>query len=324
LARLVSNRRGRRLGECGRRDPLSVKPVLGPAGRAYGLRKWRGGTSVAGVGADVERTENPDAGSVAPARATAGAGREFFTGVSFLLRGIGMYARSPRLMFLGLVPAAISGALLLGGFIALIYFVDDLSTLVTPFADNWASGVRQTTRVVAGIAIVGVWLLLSILLFTALTLLIGQPFYEAISKNVEDRLGGVPGEIDVSFWRTLPRSTVDSVRLLLVTALFGIPLFVGGFIPIVGETVVPVLGAMVGGWMLALELTGVPFERRGLRFRDRRRMLRARRSMALGFGVATFVCFLVPLGAVLVMPAAVAGATLLSRRLFGLPDESGS
>jgi CysZ protein len=43
--------------------------------------------------------------------------------------------------------------------------------------------------------------------------------------------------------------------------------------------------------------------------------------MALGFGVATFVCFLIPVvGAVLVMPAAVAGATLLSRRLFGLPD----
>ena len=29
--------------------------------------------------------------------------------------------------------------------------------------------------------------------------------------------------------------------------------------------------------------------------------------MALGFGVAVFVCFLIPLGAVLLMPAAVAG-----------------
>jgi CysZ protein len=83
---------------------------------------------------------------------------------------------------------------------------------------------------------------------------------------------------------------------------------------------VPVLGAMVGGWVLALELTGVPFERRGLRFRHRRAMLRQRRAMALGFGMATFVSFLVPLGAVFAMPAAVAGATLLSRRLFELPD----
>ena len=40
--------------------------------------------------------------------------------------------------------------------------------------------------------------------------------------------------------------------------------------------------------------------------------------MALGFGVAVFLCFLIPLGAILVMPAAVAGATLLSREALGL------
>jgi CysZ protein len=34
------------------------------------------------------------------------------------------------------------------------------------------------------------------------------------------------------------------------------------------------------------------------------------------------MCFLSPLGAVLVMPAAVAGATLLSRRLFNQPDRA--
>ena len=46
---------------------------------------------------------------------------------------------------------------------------------------------------VVTIAIVGVSLVLSVLLFTALTLLIGQPFYEKISKRVEDSLGGVAG-----------------------------------------------------------------------------------------------------------------------------------
>jgi CysZ protein len=37
----------------------------------------------------------------------------------------------------------------------------------------------------------------------------------------------------------------------------------------------------------------------------------------LGFGVAVFCCFLIPLGAILLMPAAVAGATLLSRTVLG-------
>jgi hypothetical protein len=47
-------------------------------------------------------------------------------------------------------------------------------------------------------------------------------------------------------------------------------------------------------------------------------MLKTRCTMPR-FGVATFVCFPHSAGAVLVMPAAVAGA-LLSRRLLGQPD----
>jgi CysZ protein len=45
--------------------------------------------------------------------------------------------------------------------------------------------------------------------------------------------------------------------------------------------------------------------------------MRAHRARVLGFGVATQLCFLVPLGAVATMPAAVAGSTLLAHSLFG-------
>ena len=109
--------------------------------------------------------------------------------------------------------------------------------------------------------------LLGILTFTAVTLLIGDPFYEKISELVEDRFGGVPDEVEVGCWRSLRRSLVDSLRLIGLSVLVGIPLFLLGFIPVVGQTVIPVLGAAVGGWLLAVELTGVPFQRRGQRLR---------------------------------------------------------
>ncbi|MET0480604.1 MAG: EI24 domain-containing protein, partial [Mycetocola sp.] len=68
------------------------------------------------------------------------------------------------------------------------------------------------------------------------------------------------------------------------------------------------------------ELSTVTFERRGLRLDDRRRLLKSQRSTTLGFGVAVFLLFLVPLGALVTMPAAVAGATLLARRSLGESD----
>jgi len=99
-------------------------------------------------------------------------------------------------------------------------------------------------------------------------------------------------------------------------------LFALGLIPVVGQILAPVLGAFLGGWFLTLELTGYAFDARGLRLRDRRRLLGARRSRTLGFGVATYLLFLVPFAVVFVMPAAVAGATLLARD--AVPSERSS
>jgi len=247
--------------------------------------------------------------------------RDFLTGAGLLGRGLGLVLRNPRLLGLGLVPALISGLLYAAALVTLIAFVDDLAAAVTWFAGDWSSPWRDLIRIVAGGALLGLAGLLGVLTFTAVTLLIGDPFYEKISGEVERRYGGVRDEVEVPLLRSLGRSLRDSLRLIGLSILFAIPLFLAGFLPVVGQTVVPVIGGAVGGWLLAVELTGVPFQRRGKRLRDRRLALRGRRPLTLGFGVAVFACFLIPLGAVLLMPAAVAGGALLSRKVLGLPVE---
>lgn len=249
--------------------------------------------------------------------------RDFFDGVRLLGRGMRMIGRSPRLILLGMIPALLSMVLYVGLFMLLLYFFEDLVDLATWYAQDWSSAFWRTgAETVTGVAILGAAVLLAILSFTAVTLLIGDPFYEKISESVEDRLGGVPDAVDRPWWRSLGRSLVDSIRLLSLTTMIAIPLFLFGLIPLVGQTVVPVLGATVGGWFVAVELAGIPFYRRGLNLTHRRRLLRQHRKATLGFGVAVFLCFLVPFGTVLVMPAAVAGGTLLTRRVFDLPTQA--
>jgi CysZ protein len=245
--------------------------------------------------------------------------RQFVTGAGLLGRGLGLVLRSPRLLGLGLLPALISGVLYTIGLVVLIRFLPDLSAKVTWFADDWSGFWRDFVEVLAGAGLVGLVLLLGILTFTAVTLLIGDPFYERISELVEDRFGGVPEAVEVSFWSSLRRSLADSLRLIGLSILAGIPLFLLGFLPVVGQTVIPVLAGAVGGWLLALELTGVPFQRRGQRLRHRRVALAGNVPLTLGFGAAVFCTFLIPLGAIFLMPAAIAGATLLSRRVLGKP-----
>jgi CysZ protein len=248
-------------------------------------------------------------------RDPAGAVRQFALGASLLGRGVSLVLRTPRLLGLGLLPALISGVLYAAALITLVAFLPRLTGAVTWFADGWTPGWHDLLRILAGLALLGTAGLLGVLTFTAVTLLVGDPFYERLSDRVEDRYGGVPGAVPVVWWRNV----LDSVRLIALSVLCGLPLFVLGFVPVVGQTVAPLLGAGVGGWLLAVELTGVPFQRRGQRLRDRRRALRSHGPVALGFGVAVFLSFLIPLGAILLMPAAVAGAALLARRALGQP-----
>jgi CysZ protein len=254
-----------------------------------------------------------------PARSAPSRPRDFVTGIGLLARGIAMYARSPGLLVLGLLPALIAFLLLLVGLGVVIYFIGPESRALTWFADGWPSVGRDLIRALAEVAIVGVFLLLAFVLYAGLTLAIGDPFYEKISERVETRLGGLPDPVSLPWWKEVRRSLGEALRLLVFSAVVGILLFVIGLLPVVGQVVAPVIGGLVGGWALAVELTGIPFARRGLGLRQRRRMLRERRWLALGFGVSVFVCFLIPLGAILVMPAAVAGATLLTRHVHGLP-----
>nr|WP_205861066.1 EI24 domain-containing protein [Planosporangium flavigriseum] len=245
---------------------------------------------------------------------------EFFTGAGLLVRGLGVVVRSPRLLLLGIVPGVVSFAVVLAALVTLFVFSGDLAALLTWFANDWSEPVRQALRWLVTIALDVAGIILAVVTFTALTLTIGDPFYEAISKRVDDRFGGAQ-ESDAPWHRTLRWNLADSVRLLLLSLAASVALFVLGFIPVVGQTVVPVVGAFVGGWLLTVEISGVPFNRRGLRLGDRRRLLRANRALALGFGVPVFLVFLVPFMSVLVMPGAVAGATLLTRRVLGQPHE---
>ena len=245
--------------------------------------------------------------------------KNFVVGAGFLFRGFTVWRTAPGLMFLGLLPALIVAVLFAAGIIALGINLETLAAVATPYAETWDEPFRTGIRVVVGLSFLAVAILLVINLFTAVTLIVGQPFYERIWRHVEERNGGIPSERSPGFWASFGRGIVDGLRMLAPTLGVALGLLVLGFIPVVGQGVGLVLGAIAGGWFLSLELVGFAFDARGKSARERRKELGARRAMTLGFGVVTYLLFLVPFGAIVVMPAAVAGATMLSRRELGEP-----
>ncbi|KOX29914.1 EI24 domain-containing protein [Streptomyces ardesiacus] len=252
--------------------------------------------------------------------------RDLGAGFGHLLKGQRWVARHGRSYGFGLVPGLITLVLYVGVLIALALWGGDFVDWATPFADDWPSPWTGLFRGFLTAVLFALALLLAVLTFTAVTLLVGQPFYEALSERVDRDVSpdGTAPESDLPLWRELWISGRDSVRILVRAAVWGVLLFALGFVPVVGQTVVPVIGFFVTGFFLTEELAAVALQRRGVELRERLALLRSRRMLVWGFGTPLGLAFLVPFVAVFLMPGAVAGATLLARELLGEETRDGA
>lgn len=253
--------------------------------------------------------------------------RRLFTdvwrGVKIAGLGLRTWGTSRRLMTWGLLPGAIT---------LVIFSV--LALLLVTQVWGWAGAISRALvasdgllqgviHLVAAIAIVVGAVVVGIYTFTAVTLTVGQVFFERISRTVDEAAGFAGTDTDEPWYRSLARGLGEIARVAVLTVPLAIVLFVVGLIPVVGGVTSFVLGVAFGGWFLALELTAYPLERRRLvTLAERRAALRGARATVVGFGAAIFVLFLIPLGPALFMPAAVAGATRLVQEVPGTPAQS--
>jgi len=246
-----------------------------------------------------------------PARTPTGAA----LGLSCFARGQAFILRRPGLLLLGLLPALVVFVVLAALLITLAVFAGDLASWATPFANSWSDGVRNTLRLVLAVALVGAAAFAAYLLFVSLTLLAGAPIYEHIAGEVDRGQGCIGPGPDERWFSGIGRAVTETIRLLARTLPWTILILIIGLLPVIGQVLGAVLGAIVGGRFLALELIGPAMERRGRYLDDRLTVGKQRRGAVLGLGVPMFVCSVIPLLGVVLMPGAVAGGTLLVRAL---------
>ncbi|WP_164234356.1 EI24 domain-containing protein [Microbacterium hydrocarbonoxydans] len=237
---------------------------------------------------------------------------EFGAGIRTLLRGFALWRTRPGLMNLGLVPAVIALVVLGATLVPLFLGLSAITAWATPFAEEWPAVWQGLLRAAVGFVIAAAAIALASAVFTALTLTIGDPFYQRIWRAVETDLGDPPASDGGGFWSAVG----EGLRLVILGILVAIVVLLIGLVPLVGGVLGSVLGVVLSGRLLARELTGRSFDARDLSPADRAALFAGSRARVLGFGVATQLCFLIPGGAVVVMPVAVAASTMLARDMM--------
>ncbi len=188
--------------------------------------------------------------------------RDLVKGVRLLVAGQRWVVRHGRDWRFGMVPALLTAVGYALALLALALWAGGLVDWATPFAAHWPSPWAGLFRGLITAVLFGGSLLLALLSFTAVTLLVGQPFYESLAARVDRGQGDAPEPPERPLWRELLDSARDSLRVLVRVAAFAVVLFAAGFLPLVGQTAVPAIGFCVSGFFLALELCAVAFQRR--------------------------------------------------------------
>lgn len=241
-------------------------------------------------------------------------------GAGLLIQGVRIVLTRPRLFGLGMVPPLVTSALMIAALVALGFNLSTIVPALTGFTQTWGTA-GDVIRVVVGVVLVGAAVLLMVLTFTALTLALGDPIYQRISRRVDAELGPLPPEPDEKVAAAVSRTVRQLVATIALSALGAIVCFLLGLVPAVGAVLAAVASALIGGRLMVREITGPAFERRGLlETGDRRPVLAGHRALAMGFGIPAFWLLSIPVVAVVVFPAAVAGATLLVRQMLPEPN----
>lgn len=255
----------------------------------------------------------------------------FFRGLTYPLRGAKLVFRT----HLGLArywafPVLITFGALLGVMVTAVQHRADLVHVVwasfdptTQPASWWIGALRGLLGWLLAAAAVGI----GGLLVLTVSGVLAAPFNDALSAAVERIRGqslppdSSPGAFFAGVVRTVATETIKLFGYALVMG----PLWVVAFVaPVVGGPVLAVVGFTITVAYLAIDYTDWPASRRDTPLRGRAQWLRDHAAPLAGFGVAAWFLLWVPGINLVLMPAAVAGGTLLYLDLETANEAEGS
>lgn len=163
------------------------------------------------------------------------------------------------------------------------------------------------------------WLLFSLLAlllvffgFSLLANLLLAPFNGLLAEAVENHLRGtpIPSASLSALLRQTPGILLDELGKLFYFAGLALLVWILSWIPLL-NLLAPLAWALLAAWVMVVQYADYPMGNHELRFGPQRRLLRRLPLNSLGFGGATAAMTMIPLLNFMVIPAAVAGATVL-------------
>lgn len=236
--------------------------------------------------------------------------RDFFTGASFVTRGLHAFFCDRKTWRYALIPWALMSCIYAVAVFGIFWFAGKISVILSEsFANlpSWLSGILNFIITTTGVMII--LLLLSAAVCFVYELL-GGLFFDALTGYYEQKkYGTVPRKM--SFSENL-RYTLDSIGFGIRSAIVFIVFFICSLIssliiPFAGQIIlVLIMGYYIGiSYMISAAVNN------HFSVKQLEKLCSEKKALVTGFGAAAYLLLSVPLGVLFFLPSLVLGATEL-------------
>jgi CysZ protein len=240
------------------------------------------------------------------------AGNYFFRGLKLLWH--------PKLRLFALLPIIINIILMIALLTLSIHYFHSLVNWLLHFLPGWLDWLSWLLWLVFSIS----YLLIFTYTFTIITNIIGAPFNGLLAEKVQEMFGSRPASADMSVAQVIaatPRNVGRAAKSFLYFLPRAFLFLILLFIPLL-QTIVPVLWFIFNAWMMSVQYIDYPMDNNKIGFKAMLKKLTTHRAANFSFGVVVLIGTMIPLLNLVVMPAAVIGATLLWIDQYKEPTKS--
>jgi len=235
--------------------------------------------------------------------------------MQYFLYGLRVLASTGYRKFI-LIPLAANAILFVIMAISLFSLLPSSVQWLMEWVPSWIPFVDFLLYSIFGL----LFLLAYLMSFTMITNIFAAPFNGLLAEKIQREAGlDVPEEsISSIVVRTLGREIQKLIYFVVYGIAVAIGLFVLSLIPLV-NLLVPVLAFLWTAWCLSVQYLDYAADNNKQDFRDLRTAAKKPWFSTFGFGSLVSLVMLIPVVNIFVMPAAVAGGTLLWLRKIHQP-----
>lgn len=228
------------------------------------------------------------------------------SGVGYLLKGAQLLSH-PRLRFFVLIPLLINIFIFASAF---WFLFSNIMAWIESYTNTLPDYLTWLSYLLWPVLILSILFTFSFI-FASVANLIAAPFNGLLAEKTEmllinkpindEGLSDLIKDLPRIFKRELQKWIYFLPRLLICGLLF--------FIPVLGQTVAPVIWFVFIAWMMAIQYADFPFDNHRIPFDVMKKSLRKRLGKSLVFGALISFFMTVPIINFIIMPIAVCGAS---------------